>query len=421
MDARSRTRSFFAAGLVALVALWWGTRTRRVEEPNPIAKPSPSASAGPMAYVPPAASEFPPELPSAEAPFPMAPPSPAKFDDLLAKYREFAVYPPWSRPHNDGTKYKLSWNEPVVSDLPFSDKASDPIHYRFAADRAHVMAGQPYTAWFEAWRGDDDTKRVPVKIVEAWVMVVSGPSPGRAVKLAFDDRGLDGDVTPGDLVYTTRFVPSSYPELKKARQAQLMVHVDIGGIQKPLVRDFTYSPRDVLTFGAARDVVRDGNLVFELDVEVHDAGEYTCEANLLTGDGAKAIGYSKVKPTLGAGPAKLAFSFFGKVIRDTWFDGPYMVRDVRCVLRQAGDEENIWAADARTHQTQPYVVEAFSEAEWQSPEKAARIAMLQRLSAQAKSGENPNPSAPKHIHVDPEGNEQVVVGADGKKLALPGK
>lgn len=420
MDHRSRARFFLSAGLLALVFVWWLARSQRVEEPNPAAKASASASAAPS-HVAPRAPEFPPDMPSAEAPFPMAPPSAAKFEDVLARYKEFAVYPPWSRPHNDSTRYKLTWNEPVVSTLPFGDKPGAPIQYKFAADRAHVLPGQALTSWFTAWRGDDETKRVPIKVLEAWVMVTSGASPGRAVKLAFTDDGVGGDLASGDLVYTSRFTPSSQAELKKARSAQIMAHIEVEGVQKPIIRDFTYSPRDVLKFGAAKDLVRNGSLVLELDVEVQDAGEYTCEANLLTGDGAQPIGYAKEKPSFAVGPGKLTFSFFGKVIRDSWHDGPYQVRDVRCVLRQGGEEENVWVADERTHTTQAYLVEVFSDAEWQAPEKASRIGLLEKLAAQAKSGENPNPNAPKHIHVDPDGKEQVMIGADGKKLALPGK
>jgi len=414
MDHRSRARFFLAAGLLALVGLWWVTRSKRIEEPSPAVAQPPTSASAVASHAPPRAPEFPPEMPPAETPFPMAAPSPAKFEDVLARYKEFAVYPPWSRPHNDSTRYKLTWNQTVVSTLPFGDKPGNPIHYKFAADRAHVLPGQSLTSWFTAWRGDDETKRVPIKIVEAWVMVTSGSAPGRAVKLTFTDAA-------GNLVYTSRFQPSAHPELKKAQSAQIMAHVEIDGIQKPIVRDFTYSPRDVLKFGAAKDVVRNGSLVLEMDVEVADAGEYTCEANLMTGDGTQAIGYAKEKPSFAVGPAKLAFTFFGKVLRDGWHDGPYQVRDIRCVLRQSGDEENVWVADERTHMTQAYLVETFSDAEWQAPEKSSRISLLEKLLAQSKSGENPNPNAPKHIHVDLDGKEQVIVGADGKKLALPAK
>ncbi len=416
MKDRRRLVAVLAASLVAAGVLCWRACSQRVPEPSAQAQaPQSGSSATGPRLTPLQAPEFPPDIGSAEAPFPMAAPTPSKLADVLDRYKAFAVYPPWSRPHTAETEYKLTWNTPVVSDLPFSDKPGDPINYRFSSDRAHVLPGEALTSWIEAWRGDDRSKRVPVHVVEAWVMVTSGPSPGRAVQLAYGDDGANGDVQAGDLVVTNRFVPSDSPALATAQQAQIAAFVEIDGISKSILRDFTYSPREVVSFGASRDYQRDGSLVFDMDVEVHDPGDYTCEANLLTGDGNTAIAYSKDKPTWPPGPAKLSFLFFGKAIYQSFADGPYQVRDIRCILRQAGDEQNIWAADLRAHTTQAYEVETFSTDEWQSPEKTARLNMLQTLLDQAKSGENPNPNAPQYIHVDPEGNEHVVVGAHGEK------
>lgn len=413
MNDRKRTRWLFVASFASLLGLFWLLRGNRVPEPNPPGAPQASASqaARPTHPTSNPATEFPPEMASAETPFPMAPPTPEKLQDVLDKYKAFAVYPPWSRPHNESTKYKLTWNEPVVSKLRFSDKvANDPINYKFASDRAHVLPGQALTSWFSAFHGDDENKRVPVKVVEAWVMITSGPTTGRAVKLTYADDGTNGDVAAGDLIYTASFVPSTYPELKKTQSAQISVNIEVDGIQKPIVRDFTYSPRDVLGFGDVTDSARGGSLAVDVAVDVKDPGEYTCEANLMSGDGATAIGYAKEKPTWPAGPARLGFTFFGKVVHDSWLDGPYLVRDIRCVLRQSGDEENVWAADDRVHRTKAYLIDDFSDAEWKAPEKTQRISMLEKLLDQAKSGVNPDPNAPRHIHVGPDGKEQVIVG-----------
>src|SRR5262249_9185178 len=105
----------------------------------------------------------------------MGGPSEERLKRNLDEYKKVAVYPPWSRPFNDGTKYLLRWNKPSTSELPMSEKPGGETTYHFDADRAHVAYGEAITSWIEVWKSGDATARVPITVEDAWVMGDVGP------------------------------------------------------------------------------------------------------------------------------------------------------------------------------------------------------------------------------------------------------
>lgn len=333
----------------------------------------------------------------------------ARLEEVLADYQSNAIYPIWSRPHDEGTKYKLAWNEAAVSDLPLSD--SDPLYYRFGADRAHVTYGESYTAWIEAWEGEDDQKRVPIKISEAYIMALSGPKPGRVSQLQFKDDGLNGDAKAGDLRYTVRFNPSEIPEMKLSLQVRLSAVIEHKSAKRLVVREFTYAPRPVVVVEGITDSVKDGNMVVTLSVDVLERGMHTFEANVMSGDGATAIGWVKDTRTLEVGKQTVDCRFFGKIFHDKSADGPYLVKDIRGFLRFADEKEMpIWWKHDQTHLTKPYKPVDLSAKEWEDPEKTATVARMKQLIADTKAGKIGQPSTekPKHIHIDENGKATEV-------------
>lgn len=327
---------------------------------------------------------------------------------ILDEYRRMAVYPHWSRPHDAGTAYKLAYNKAIVSDLPMSDAPGSETTYRFSADRAHVAFGEAFTSWIEVWRTGDETRRIPAVIHEAWVMSVSGEAQGRTVKLVYRDDGADGDEIAGDLRYTNRFVPAQHEELRQGRLVHIVADVEAGGVRKPLMRDFTYTPRPVLEIVGVSDAVEDGSLVVTLDVEVHEPGLHTLEANLLAEDG-RPLAYTDVSFPLEVGRTSVKLPFFGKIFHDLGVDGPYLARDFRGLVRKDHGEANLFWEDPRQHTTRPWRRSDLSPEEWQSPEKDEKIRGLEQLLEEAEAGGPPGGAAPpRHIVVDDEGNEHEV-------------
>lgn len=329
----------------------------------------------------------------------------------LEEYKKVAVYPPWSRPLTDGTKYLLSWNKPATLDLPMDETPGKETSYHFDADRAHVAYGEALTSWIEVWKNDNPQKRLPVTVEDAWVMATGGPKPGRVYKLSYHDDGLDGDEVAGDGRYTNRFVPSQVPALKQALQVQLSAVVSCcDGVRRVFVREFTYAPRKVVEVRGVSDAIRNGSLAVTLDVDVAEAGVYDFEANLLSGDGATPIGYSQINRRLGAGRQTVDLVFFGRMFAELGVDGPYQVRDIRGLLLSLdGGEHNIPFVYPTPYMTKPWRHGEFSPAEWDDDEKRQRIASMQQVIDDTSAGRIGGPTAqPQHIHIDENGVAHVV-------------
>jgi hypothetical protein len=313
---------------------------------------------------------------SGPAPPPDLAPGRERLQQALDDYRRVAVYPPWSRPHEEGTAYKLAWNEPVVSDLVFLEAGDRVLKFRFAADRAHVAFGEALTSWIEVWEASAPDRRLPATIGQAWVMSLSGGRQGRTVALGYADDGSHR--------YTNRFVPSEHEELADAQQVRITAEVEVDGERRLITRDFTYTPRPVLEVLAIRDAVRDGSLVITLDVEVFEPGLHTIEANALSGDGELPIAYVDTSSTLAIGKTSVELVFFGKIFRDLAIDGPYQIRDLRGFRRDLDGGENLYWSDPRRHTTRPYPRTDLSDAPWDSDEKREKIRSFEQLIEQAR-------------------------------------
>ena len=370
MSPQARRRALLAAAVLALAAaliwtLWPGgdPASREDTAAAPAAGRDPAAGPAPGH----ATTTAPPELGG---------PGRERLQQALDDYRRLAVYPPWSRPHDEGTAYKLAWNEPVVSDLPFLEAGGREIEFRFASDRAHVGFGETLTSWIEVWEASAPDRRLPATIRQAWVMSNAGGRQGRTVPLDYADDGTHR--------YTNRFVPSEHDELADAQQVRISAEVEVEGERRLITRDFTYTPRPVLEVLAIRDAIRDGSLVITLDVEVFEPGLHTIEANALSGDGEVPIAYVDTSTTLQVGKTRVDLTFFGKIFRDAGIDGPYQIRDLRGFRRDLDGGTNLYWSDPRVHTTRPYPRTDLADAEWDADEKREKIRAFEDLIEQAR-------------------------------------
>jgi len=325
-------------------------------------------------------------------------PSGEILEKSLADYRAVSVYPPWSRAHHPGSTDKLTWNKPIIGDLPMDKREGHETIYHFGADKFNVPPGESLTSWIEVLKvGGDKPERLPVEIQSAWLMAVSGPTQGRILQLSYHDDGQDGDAIAGDHVYTNVLVPSRVKQLKgSAQHVLIQAWIDAGGAgARPIMRDFTYAPRQALSFGGISDAVTDGNLVVTLSVDVQEPGLYTFEANLMGADGNTAIAYTELSYTLAGGPGSADLKFFGRAFWEKKADGPYVVKDIRCFRRFiAGEEENFYIVYPGTYTTRAWRYAGFSNAEWDGPEKRETIANFQRLIDESNKGNIGQPIGP---------------------------
>lgn len=308
--------------------------------------------------------------------------SPDKIRRVLEDYKRDAIYPSWSRPLDPADTYKLKWNAALTSDLEMDDRPGQETLYRFDADRGYVMFGEAYTSWIEVWHKGERNHRVPLKIQANIV----GVEQTRNMTLDYHDDGKDGDVKAGDLVYTNRFVPSSYDELKVARQVHIQAAVEAeGGATRLMTRDFVYTPRPPLEVESVTDAVVGGHLGVTLHVEVFEPGTYTLEANCFASDGETPISYVRQFFKLSAGKQTATLTFFGKIFHDKAVDGPYVIKDVRGFLRFLDtDENNLWFFWPQEHRTAAYSRSQFAPGEWDDQEKRDRIKGYEELLEQSK-------------------------------------
>lgn len=303
-----------------------------------------------------------------------------RLERARADYLAVAAYPHWSRPIDEGTEYKLRWNEPVVTELPFGEDGS--LRYRFASDRAHVVQGQPLTSWIEVWRGSDRADRVPVTVHEAWV--TDGQRRFVALLYEPDERGVPRN----------SFRPADYEELEgPGRQLRILADVEAEGERRILSRDFTYAPRQLLTIRGVSDRSVGGNLVTTLDLEVHEAGLFTFEANALVADTELPLAYASAGHRLEVGSRTAELVFFGRVFHDQQSPGPYLIKDFRGYLIPPGDDDYyVWWSDPRSHVTGAYRLDQLSPDEWDAPEKQEKLRHFEELIEQTARGEIGQPT-----------------------------
>jgi hypothetical protein len=142
--------------------------------------------------------------------------------------------------------------------------------------------------------------------------------------------------------------------------------------------------------GAFRDAVEAGSLVVHAGVAVTTAGRYVIDCNLYDASD-RPVAWTRAKVTLAAGNRDVALTFFGKVLVDQHARGPFHIGQLRGALFDPGHDPDLvqMPAYARTYTTAPYATEAFSDAEYDSPEKQR---MIEFLTTQKERGVHQGPA-----------------------------
>jgi hypothetical protein len=290
-------------------------------------------------------------------------------DDPLTAYRRANVYPPTSRPLSRDQVDLLQPDR--RHEIMRPDDHGAGITYLFTADRYFVIGDQVLTATLDVRRNGAP---IPVTIARAYAVVVDpGAKDAVPVALAFAPSGS----TPSSL--SSVVAPA---KLGLARQSAIGVYLefDHGGGRQSAHFDFQYTPTRGIPArftGAFSDEIDAGSLVIHAGVEVAAPGHYAIDCNLF--DAAdQPVAWSRFKGELAAGVQATDLLFFGKVIVDGKARGPFHIGQLRGARYAPGLDPDLEQIPPFTgsYATRPYPTDAFSDAEYDSPQKQKMIELL---------------------------------------------
>lgn len=354
-----------AALVVALViVIWRHDRT----PPGPPTTPATTAVREPGVEPPRVAAPRPVALPE-----PSAVPDPAhgiagvSTDDPLTAYRKANVYPPTSRPL---TPQMVDLLHPNTRHEEIRDTdAGDGVQYQFTADRYFVIGDETITPTLEVRR---DGARIPVTITRSFAAVLD--------YVTHDEKPIPMTYAAAGNLYSAPFAPA---RLGLARQSTIGLYIEFSygaGTSQRAHFDFEYTPTAGIPArftGAFQDAVVDGSLVITAGVAVTRAGPYVIDANLY--DAAdQPVAWTRFKGDLAAGTREVPLLFFGKVLADAKASGAFHLGQLRGARFDAGRAPDLEQMPpfAGRYETKPYETSAFSDAEWDSPDKQRMIELL---------------------------------------------
>ena len=382
---RRRSTIGVAAGALLLGA-WWVFRVT----PGAPTPPAGAASSTSGASAP-AVGGGPQAAIASSKPAPSTSPAAAAAADqaraALAQYLVFSELPPWSRAADDSQKHLWDWNATTPQGQAFTrDAKGRAVSASLALDRMFAAPGEAITATVSVWYGDYDTgspQPADAKVVgwiEAWRAGGDAGTPGGFApveKVTFTSRAGG----PGHR-YTATFTPSALAALRAQLETRFVARVDPGDHEFPFAQPFRYAATDALVILERHaDQKVAGSLEVTLAADVKRLGPVMVQATLFDAAGTQPIAvYDDYYRPAQLGPQEITITFFGKAIHDRGVDGPYRVRALHGYVRVADAEppELFWKSEA-TITTQPYTAGEFSGAEWDSPEKQAKINQYKRM------------------------------------------
>ena len=299
-------------------------------------------------------------------------------------------FPPSSQPLRKDMKDVLQPNRRWENALPLalaigaSGSGQDPpkegdLSYEFTGNAFSVIGSSSLVATLEVFHADH--QRIAVDVTAATVTAVDTGKVVATVSLTDD----------GNHLYSASITPSAIDGLGSYRG---VVKLDVGfvaseGDHRPAQAslDFKVSGSAPAVFnGVSGEKLSPDGLEIDVDVQVTEPGQYFVQGCLFDAKD-EPIGFAVARPQLVAGRGSVPLVFFGLLFHDANVPGPYVFKTLTGNRMPAPGEADHADMDAWTgsYRTQAYAVSDFSDKEYESPQKDAKIQALSDLAARGKA------------------------------------
>jgi len=319
---------------------------------------------------------------------------------LIDDYREWAQYPPNSRPllpeHVDVLDYRKIAAPPQRMPRRDGDSFRDSgFSCQLQPERHSLTEGEEMRVFLSCMK-TGQPERQSVRIKEVKLEASAGDKKFRLPQAAFSDAGDKGDDASGDSVYTMVFRPRASDWADVYVTVNFWIEADQSGFQHSLSTHFFSSPVAPARFtGQFREKLVEGSLVVSVEVNALKPGSYTLEANLMKGE--VPVGYARQDAELPIGKSWVDLLYYGKVIRDREQAGPFELAGLRgalstdviqpAMLSRSPAEVEAFLASIRSehpnrmlipyldsaYKTSAYSLSDFTSREYDSPEKQQRM------------------------------------------------
>jgi len=160
---------------------------------------------------------------------------------------------------------------------------------------------------------------------------------------------------------------------------RIELSLTVGGETGGASFDLVYTPAAPATFtGRVSEALRNGSLALDVEIVVDEPGRYVITARADDSEG-KSFAYLSENGELPAGKQEVHLRLFGKLIRDERARAPFHLRDLEGyrLLEDTYPDRNLMSArDGVVYTTKTYTLRDFTDAEWESEEKARHVKEL---------------------------------------------
>ncbi len=304
----------------------------------------------------------------------------SRAEDVLENYRKQTVYPFDSRPAREHAD-QMYPNRPVVEDSRLKNpgqKPSEGVRIRTSQERVYVAGNE--TVLFTVSAIDMQGNPLPLAVTRAIAHdppLDGKPSKRNSIAVPFNDDGANGDIAAGDTIVSARLNPATQGFANHAGTIRVELNLKVNDESGFVFFDIFYTPDPPAVWsGGVREVVEAGSLNFYLKAQVRDAGRYVITGRI---DDAKAQPFALItfNDELAAGAREVKLNLFGKLLVDEKPAFPLTLRDVDGFLLKPDadpDRALMPRLPGRLLMTKSYALTAFSEAEWNSEERARYLA-----------------------------------------------
>lgn len=315
----------------------------------------------------------------------------------LEHYKQFAVYPPWSRPADDSQRHLWEWNLPLHDEQPLIvDEQGGALHARVQLDRMFAAAGEPIHATARVWRGNESDVQgdIPFRVhgeVQVWdeELYHRFPALRSAVDAGYIVAGVvEFHESGAPNTRGARFVPAEIARLAEhPRDARFVGWVTYGDYQKPFLVPFRYAPRNpVEVLGLVDEGADNGSLDVAIEIDTRMTGALLVQATLFDADGSTPIAVIDRMYHPPTGRSTITLNFFGRILAESGIDGPYRIGALHGLLLDPAVEQEVFWHSSRTFATASYLASNFSREEWMSPTKEGRIDVYEQMIAELEHG-----------------------------------